>query len=91
MRHHLLYADVLSFFVTRKSQNIRKIVKIVNVEEENLYMFWTLWTILMKLLENMWLMMTLEIAKKTTTGLQPLNSCKYIFRKIAGSQIGFSA
>ena len=90
MRHHLLYADVLSFFVTRKSQNIRKIVKIVNVEEENLYMFWTFWTILMKLLENMWLMMTLKIAKKKT-GLQPLNSCKYIFRKIAGSQIGFSA
>ena len=90
MRHHLLYADVLSFFVTRKSQNIRKIVKIVNVEEENLYMFWTFWTILMKLLENMWLMMTLKIAKKET-GLQPLNSCKYIFRKIAGSQIGFSA
>ena len=90
MRHHLLYADVLSFFVTRKSQNIRKIVKTVNVEEENLYMFWTFWTILMKLLENMWFMMTLKIVKKKT-GLQPLNSCKYIFRKIAGSQIGFSA
>ena len=34
----MLYADVISFFVTR---NIRKSVKIVNIDRENLHIFWT--------------------------------------------------
>ena len=34
---HLLYADVNSFFATRKCQKIEKLPKIDNIEEENIH------------------------------------------------------
>ena len=36
---HLVYADFISFFVARKCQKIRKMMKIVNIEDENLHAF----------------------------------------------------
>ena len=38
--NHLLYTDIVSFFVTRKYQEIQKRQKSVNIEEENLHIFW---------------------------------------------------
>ena len=37
--HHLLHADVISLFVASRCQNILKILKIVNIEEENILIF----------------------------------------------------
>ena len=36
MLHHLLYADVISFFATRKCQKSKQSMKIFNIEGENL-------------------------------------------------------
>ena len=41
---HLFYADAISFFIARKCQKIRKIDEnslIINIEEQNLHIFWT--------------------------------------------------
>ena len=34
-----IICDVISFFETRKCQKIKKVVKTVNTEEENLHIF----------------------------------------------------
>ena len=62
---HLLWADVFSFFVTRKYQKLQKICEIVNIEEENLPNFWTIWGITMKFSGKMWLMIIMIILKIT--------------------------
>ena len=49
--HHLLYADVRSFFLTRKCQKI----------------FWTTWVTSMKFSEKMWLMIILKVKKQVFT------------------------
>ena len=41
--HDLLYVDVISFLL----QGSKKLMKIVNVEEENPHIFWTTWGVLM--------------------------------------------
>ena len=45
------------------SKNKKKLMKIVNTDRENLYIFWTTW---MKLSENMWLIIILimKVPKK---------------------------
>ena len=54
-RQHLLYADIINFFVTRKSQKNRKIYENINIERENIHLFWTTWRVLMKFSGKMWL------------------------------------
>ena len=39
------YADIVSFFVTRKCQKIQNIDEKVKFEEEYLDVFWTTWEI----------------------------------------------
>ena len=39
--HNLLYADLITLFVTRKYQKIPKLMKIVNIDQENLHIFRT--------------------------------------------------
>ena len=41
----MLYADVISLFATRKWQKIQKMIKIVNINKENLHIFGTTWGI----------------------------------------------
>ena len=81
----LLYTDVISLFATRTCQRIRK-AKIVNIEGENLHIFWTTWGISMMLSGKMWFIIILKITKrlkKTTTGFHPFSG-KYVFEKTAG-------
>ena len=54
-RHHLLYADVIHFFATKKCQKTRKIDENLNIERENLHIFLTTWGTLMKFSVKMWL------------------------------------
>ena len=74
--HHLLYADVINFFVTRKCQKTRKIDENVNIEQENLHIFQTTWGTSMKFSGKTWL--NIKIHEKTR--LHPL-SRKYKFGK----------
>ena len=59
----LLYADVISFFVTSKCQKIRKLMKIVNPDEENLHIFWTTCGVSLKCSGKMWIITILEVTK----------------------------
>ena len=59
----MLYADVISFFVTKKCQEIQKLMKIVNIDRENLHTFWTTGGISMKFWEKMRLMIILKVTK----------------------------
>ena len=52
---HLLYADVINFFVTRKCQKTRESGANVNIEQENFHIFWTTWGTSMKFSGKMWL------------------------------------
>ena len=61
--HHLLYADVINFFVTRKCQKIQKMAKIINIDGENFHIFWMTWRILMKFSGKMWRMIILKVTK----------------------------
>ena len=65
--HHLLQADVISFFVTRKCQKIQKIDenwwKLANIDREIPHIFWTSCVISMKFSEKMCLMIILKITK----------------------------
>ena len=45
--YHLLNADIVSFFVTRKCEKSEKSMKIVNIDGEYLHIFWTTWGISM--------------------------------------------
>ena len=74
-----VYADV-SFFVTRKCQKIwKKLMEIVNIEEENLPIFSMTQGVSVKFSGNTWLIILLKNLKKT--GLLPLSG-KYSFGKI---------
>ena len=42
-----------------------KLMKIVNIDGENLYIFWTAWGISMKFSGKMWLAIILKVTKKT--------------------------
>ena len=65
--HHLLYADVISFSVTRKYQKTQKIdenrKKLANTEREIPHIFWTSSVISMKFSGKMWLMKLLKVTK----------------------------
>ena len=58
--HHLLYAGNISLFATKKYE---KLIKIVNINEENLHIFWTTWGISMKFSAKMCLTITLRLQK----------------------------
>ena len=58
----------------RDVKKSKKLIKIFNIEEENLHIFWTTWGASMTFSGNMWLMKT----KKT--GLHPVSE-KYILGK----------
>ena len=38
-------------------------MKIVNIDRENLHIFWTTWVISVKISENMWLVTILKVTK----------------------------
>ena len=77
--YHLLCAEVISFFATRKWQKKpRKTDETVNTERENLHNFWTAWGISMKFSGKIRLMIILKVEKET--GLHPLYT-KFIFRE----------
>ena len=76
LKPFLLYADVISFFVTRKYKKIRKIDENINIDGVNLHISWTTWEILMKFSGKMWLIIILEGTKNQ--GLHTL-SRRYIF------------
>ena len=67
----MLYAYIINFFVTRKYRKFQKIdesnnVNIdVNIDGVNLHIFQTTWGISIKLSEEMWLVIVLNIIKKT--------------------------
>ena len=58
--------DVIFFFLTRKCQKkSKKMITIVNVDGENLHIFWTAWGIATKFSEKMWFMIILlKVTKK---------------------------
>ena len=54
--------DVMSVFATRKCQKKKKkLVKLVNIEEENIHIFRGTWGILMKFSGKMCLMIILKV------------------------------
>ena len=60
------------FFLSNKemSKKSKKMIKIVNVDGENLHIFWTAWGIATKFSEKMWFMIILlKVTKKP--GLHP--------------------
>ena len=61
---HLLYAEIISCFTTRKCQ--KTWLTLVNIEVENLRIFWTSWGISMKFSGMMWLMIILKVNKSRT-------------------------
>ena len=60
---HLLYAEFISFFVTRKCQKSEKLMKTVNIDGENLHIFWTNKGISNKFSGKFWLMIILKVTK----------------------------
>ena len=65
--HHLLQAEVISLFVTRKCQKKKNRWKSINIDREIdreiLYIFWTTWGIAIKFSGKMWLMIMLRVTK----------------------------
>ena len=39
--HHLLYVDAISLFAKRNALNSKKLMKIVNIDEENIHIYRT--------------------------------------------------
>ena len=70
--YHLLYADVISFSITRKCQKIRKIDE--NFGKENLHIFWMTGGLSMKFSGKVWLMTILKVTKKQGFTLSPKNA-----------------
>ena len=60
----MLYANGISFFVTSKCQKSEQLMKILNIEEKNLHIFWTNWGISTKFSGKMCLMIILKVTKK---------------------------
>ena len=80
--HHSSYADAIALFVTRKSE---KLMKIVNIDKENLHIFWTIWITSMKFLGKKWLIIIIIILKiKKKIGALPSRSRRCIFGKAKG-------
>ena len=72
------YAYVISFFVTTKcKKKSGKLMKIVDIDGENLHIFWTTWGISMKLSGKMWLMMILKVTKTTGFKVRVLSKLIY--------------
>ena len=46
--HHLLYADLISLFATRKCPKSKNLMEVVNIDKGNLHIFQTTWGILIK-------------------------------------------
>ena len=59
------------------SKKSKKLTKVVNIEEENLHIFWTTKGISMKFTGKMWLMIISKVKKE---GLHPFSE-KHIFGK----------
>ena len=64
-------ADIICFLLTTlaflQEENLKKnekLIKIANIEEENLHNFWTTWGISVELSGKMWLMIILKVTKK---------------------------
>ena len=57
----MLYADVISFFAAKKCQ--KKLMKIVNIEEENLHISWTTSGNPIKFLGKMCLMIIIKVTE----------------------------
>ena len=70
---YLLFVDVISFFATRKCQKPKKLVNVVNIEEENLHIFWTSWEIPLKFSGKTWLMIILKVTKEQISTNSPKN------------------
>ena len=58
----LLYVDVS--LQQGNVEKFEKLIKMVNIEEENLHIFWTSWGISMKVSGKMWVMRILKVTKK---------------------------
>ena len=71
--HHLLYADVICFFVITKCQKIIKnrwkLTKIANIDRECLHIFRTTWKISIKFSGNMWFAIISKVTKKQSFAL----------------------
>ena len=61
--HHLLYVDVISVFVIRKCQKIRRIDEIVNIDGKNLNFVWMTWVTSVKFSGQLWLMAILKVTR----------------------------
>ena len=65
--HHLLWADVIRFFATKKGQrNVKKceiLIKIADIDREILNHFWKTWEISMEFSGKMCLMVILKVTK----------------------------
>ena len=64
---------MLTSLISLQQRNVKKpekLMKTVNIDGENLYIFWTTWDISMKFSGKMWLMVILKVAKRQT--LPPL-------------------
>ena len=60
-------------------------MKIANIEEENLHIFWTTWGTSMKVLGKMWLMTMLKVTEKQAFKLTLKNA---FLEKPQGGSIG---
>ena len=60
---HVLYANVISFFLQEIVKKIEKPREIVNINGENLHIFWTTGEISMKFSWKVWLMIILNVTK----------------------------
>ena len=71
--HHLLYADVICFFVIMKCQKIIKnwwkLTKIANLDSECPHIFRTTWGISIKFSGNMWFAIISKVTKKQSFAL----------------------
>ena len=77
----MLYSDGISFFVTKECQKKSpKMMKIVNIDEENRHIFRTITGILMTFSRKMWLAIILKVTKNRAS-LSLSLSRKYIFVK----------
>ena len=78
---HVLDANVIRFFVTRKCQMLQQLMKIVNIDRENLHIFWRTWGILNEMFRTSVTFGNTKSHKKAE--LHPL-SRRYIFGKTTG-------
>ena len=63
----------LAFLQQGNVKKSKKLVNVVNIEEENLHIFWTSWEIPMKFSGKMWLMIILKVTKEQISTHSPKN------------------